>query len=61
MSYATQDVLDALKSARESKGLSQRDLSARAGVAQSHISKIESGGTDIRLSIQVHTVFTWTP
>jgi transcriptional regulator with XRE-family HTH domain len=30
--------------------LSQRDLSARAGVPQSHISKIESGGTDLRTS-----------
>jgi transcriptional regulator with XRE-family HTH domain len=50
MSYATQDIIDALKSAREAKGLSQRALSKRTGVPQSHISKIENGGTDIRLS-----------
>ncbi len=50
MSYATKDILDALKKARERKGLSQRSLSARTGLPQSHISKIESGGTDIRLS-----------
>ena len=50
MTYATQDIIDALKSAREVKGLSQRALSARTGVPQSHISKIESGGADIRLS-----------
>lgn len=50
MSYATQDIIEALKSAREAKGLSQRALSARTGVPQSHISKIESGGADIRLS-----------
>jgi transcriptional regulator with XRE-family HTH domain len=50
MTYATQDIFDALKSAREAKGLSQRAVSARTGVPQSHISKIESGGADIRLS-----------
>ncbi len=48
--YAAQDVIGVLKSAREAKGLSQRALSNRTGVPQSHISKIESGGTDIRLS-----------
>ena len=36
--------------AREGSGLSQRDLSARIGVPQSHLSKIESCGTDLRLS-----------
>jgi transcriptional regulator with XRE-family HTH domain len=50
MSYATDDILQTLRTARETSGLSQRDLSARIGVPQSHISKIESGGTDLRLS-----------
>ena len=50
MNYATQDITDALKSARTAMGLSQRALSRRTGVPQSHISKIESGGVDIRLS-----------
>lgn len=50
MLYATQGIIDTLKSARTAKGLSQRALSERTGVPQSHISKIESGGTDIRLS-----------
>ena len=50
MTYATEDIIYALKSTREAKGLSQRALSARTGVPQSHISKIESGGADIRLS-----------
>lgn len=50
MTYATEDIIRTLKDAREAKGLSQRALSARTGVPQSHISKIESGGTDIRLS-----------
>lgn len=50
MSYANEDIVRSLKVAREAKGLSQRDLGARIGVPQGHISKIESGRTDIRLS-----------
>lgn len=50
MTYATEGIINALKKAREAKGLSQRALSASTGVPQSHISKIESGNTDIRLS-----------
>jgi transcriptional regulator with XRE-family HTH domain len=50
MPHANDDILQTLRAARESSGFSQRDLSARVGVPQSHISKIESGGTDLRLS-----------
>ena len=50
MSYATEHIAESLKAARERKGLSQRALSAKAGVPQSHISKIESGAVDLRLS-----------
>jgi transcriptional regulator with XRE-family HTH domain len=50
MSYTTEYIAETLKAAREAKGLSQRDLSNRAGVPQSHISKIESGVVDLRLS-----------
>ncbi len=50
MVYATDELLQTIRTAREGAGLSQRDLSARIGVPQSHISKIESGGTDLRLS-----------
>jgi transcriptional regulator with XRE-family HTH domain len=50
MNYEIGDIIAALKSAREAKALSQRDLSARAGVPQSHISKIESGKVDLQLS-----------
>lgn len=50
MTYANEEIIEALKSARETKGLSQRALSARTGVPQSHISKIETGNADIRLS-----------
>lgn len=50
MSYETEDILQTLRNARTGNSLSQRALSARIGVPQSHISKIESGATDLRLS-----------
>jgi transcriptional regulator with XRE-family HTH domain len=39
-----------LRQARNAKGLSQAALAKRAGVPQSHISKIENTGVDLRLS-----------
>jgi len=39
-----------LRDAREAKGLSQRGLSEATDVPQSHISKIENGAVDLRLS-----------
>ncbi len=39
-----------LRSARQSKRLSQRALSEKVGVPQSHISKIENGGVDLQTS-----------
>jgi predicted transcriptional regulator len=50
MDYGNEPILHALKEARQEKGLSQRELSARAGVPQGHISKIESGLVDLKLS-----------
>ena len=50
MSYATEHIATTLRAARESKGLSQRALSKKAGVPQSHISKIETGAVDLRVS-----------
>ena len=50
MSYATEHIANILRAARESKGLSQRELSAKSGVPQGHISKIENGAVDLRLS-----------
>ena len=50
MSYAIQEIAGNLRSAREARGLSQRELSARSGVPQGHISKIENGTVDLRLS-----------
>ena len=50
MSYATQAVAADLKAARISKGMSQRDLSALAGVPQAQISRIEAGTVDPRVT-----------
>ena len=50
MNYATEHIASILKAARESKGLSQRALSAKSGVPQGHISKIENGAVDLRVS-----------
>jgi transcriptional regulator with XRE-family HTH domain len=43
-------VIQILKQARKAKQFSQTDLSKALGLPQSHISKIESGKTDLRLS-----------
>lgn len=50
MSYEIEKLAAALKVARKKKGLSQRALSALAGVPQSHISKIESGAVNLTIS-----------
>ncbi len=50
MSHATANITEKLKATREAKGLSQRELSQLAGVPQSHISKIENGSVDLRVS-----------
>ena len=50
MHYEIQELIDALKAGRRARGLTQRALSEKAGVPQSHISKIESGAVDIKLS-----------
>ena len=50
MSYVIEEIADTLRAAREARGLSQRELSARSGVPQGHISKIENGTVNLRLS-----------
>ena len=50
MTYATEHVARTLRNAREAHGMSQRALSARAGIPQSHISRIENGAVDLRVS-----------
>ena len=46
----TEHIAQRLKSSRRAKGVSQRALSARSGVPQGHISKIERGAVDLRVS-----------
>ena len=48
--YKIEHITDRIKDARKRKGLSQRELSERSGVPQSHISRIENGTVDLRLS-----------
>jgi transcriptional regulator with XRE-family HTH domain len=50
MNYLIDDIASTLKAAREHKGLSQRALSVKSGVPQGHISKIENGAVDLRVS-----------
>ena len=50
MPHAALDISTDLRRARESTGISQRELSRLTGVPQGHISKIESGAVDIRVS-----------
>ena len=50
MNYSITHIANKLKAEREARGLSQRALSKLAGVPQGHISKIESGTVDLRLS-----------
>ena len=50
MGYVIEHIARTIKAAREAKGLSQRALSEKAGVPQSHISRIESGAVDLRVS-----------
>lgn len=50
MSYVLEDIARTLKEARARKGLSQRELGEKVGLPQSHVSKIESGRVDLKLS-----------
>lgn len=50
MSYKSETLIKAVREAREAAGVSQRALSARAGLTQSHISQIESGKMEPGLS-----------
>jgi transcriptional regulator with XRE-family HTH domain len=44
------DIARALKDARSKKGISQAALGTLVGLPQSHISKIENGAVDVKLS-----------
>jgi transcriptional regulator with XRE-family HTH domain len=53
MNYLIEPIARSLKAARQRKGLSQRELSAESGIPQGHISRIESGVVDLRVSTLV--------
>lgn len=50
MMYKSEALIGSLREAREVAGISQRDLSARSGLTQSHISQIERGTLEPGLS-----------
>lgn len=50
MATVTNQLAALLRGAREAKGLTQRALSELARMPQSHISRIESGAVDLRVS-----------
>ncbi len=52
-SLGTGQLAETLKVARRQRGMSQSELGRRVGMAQSHISKIEHGVLDIRVSTLV--------
>ncbi|MDB2592120.1 helix-turn-helix domain-containing protein [Gammaproteobacteria bacterium] len=45
-----QNIAHIIRSARKAKGMTQRELGQKVGIPQSHVSQIESGHIDIRLS-----------
>ncbi len=46
----SKDIGKKLRSARKAKGLTQKNLGAKMGLPQSHISQIEAGNVDLRYS-----------
>ncbi len=50
MTYSIEQITRALRTARKTHGLNQRTLSIKVGIPQSHISKIENGAVDLRVS-----------
>jgi len=50
MAYGAQEIAERLRAARTASGLSQRELSALAGIPQAQISRIETGAVDLRVS-----------
>ncbi len=50
MKYSIAHLGESLKKARQTKKLSQRDLSHKTGITQSQISKFENGAVDLQVS-----------
>lgn len=53
MNYQAEAFAQTLRQARLAKGWSQRDLSGKARIPQAHISRIESGSVDVKVSTLV--------
>lgn len=56
MTYKTEHITQQLRTAREARKMSQRELSARSGLTQSHISQIERGTMEPGLGSLVDVV-----
>lgn len=50
MSASIEHLTGSLRNTRHAKGISQRELSVNSAVPQGHISKIENGAVDLRVS-----------
>ena len=50
MGAGIQEIAASLREARIAKALTQKELGQRVGLPQSHISKIEKGAVDFKLS-----------
>ncbi len=48
--FVMKEIAKILQEARKEKGMTQTELGAKMGLPQSHISQIESGKVDIRVS-----------
>jgi transcriptional regulator with XRE-family HTH domain len=53
VNYQAEAFAQSLRQARLQKGWSQRELSGKAGIPQAHISRIESGAVDVKVSTLV--------
>jgi HTH-type transcriptional regulator/antitoxin HipB len=58
MKSSVQEIAAQIRRAREKRGLTQRALSAKVGIPQSHISKIEQGQVDLQISTLIEIART---
>lgn len=56
MVYAIQDYVKQMRKARLERGWSQKELAQKAGITQSHLSRIEGGEMDMRFSNVIELV-----
>jgi predicted transcriptional regulator len=60
MSAGIEEIAASIREARIAKALTQKELGQRVGLPQSHISKIEKGAVDLKLSSLVEIPFAAT-